>query len=280
MHSEQHSGSGSDSVTCPPFLNDTVFKRKFGKLFGWTTQSPSSPLLTAAYIPVIIKSAHNLLDNFLGFGKGTIDFLPHLSFGRVCHAILVLVKVERIFNSGNLSDIKVPIDNLLEELKIGWYVERIMAVMGRTKGLCAGHKGWMMKLFQSIKNWWDRQLKLAECSVCETESGKIGGQLCGYGNTPTPMADPGLSGTYLTPSSSVSEPASGQLGSIPGFTPVNATTGYPNSQDQISPPGSVLGGSAGMGFSDDTFSMGTWDFTNEDFVALVNAGSGLHLFEF
>ena len=258
-----------------------MLRGKFGKLFGWTTQSPSSPLLTAAYIPVIIKSAHNLLDNFLAFGKGTIDFLPHLSFGRVCHAILILVKIERVCNSGSLNDIKVPIDNLLGELKIGWYVEKVMAVMGKSRGVCTGHKGWIMKLFQNIKNWWDRQLKQAECGVSEPESGKMNGQLCGYGSTPTPMADPGLSGTYLTPSSSTSEPTSGQLGVIPSFTPVNTTTGYPNSQDQISPPGSVLGGGAGMGFSDDIFPMGgTWDFTNEDWVALVNAGSGLHLLEF
>lgn len=154
----------------PPFLPDHVLKNKFGRFFAWGSLPTMSPALTSSYLPVIIRSAHNLLDTFLALGKGTIDFLPHVAFGRVCYAILVLVKIDRLFNAAGGEVFGG------EELKLGWYLERVMVAFGkdvvksRGGGVCAGPKTCLGRLFRNMKSWWDRQVRAggggaAECSA-------------------------------------------------------------------------------------------------------------------
>ena len=49
---------------------------------------------------------------------GEIDFLPHMAFGRVCYAVLVLVKIDWLFNAAG------------EELKLGWWLKRVLVAFG------------------------------------------------------------------------------------------------------------------------------------------------------
>lgn len=274
-----------------------MLKYKFGRFLGWGSVPTLSPVLTSSYLPIIIKSAHNLLDTFLALGKGTIDFLPHLAFGRVCYAILVLVKVDRIFNATSGGDAKqCPIENLSEELKLGFYLERVLVAFGKdlpkiSNRNCAGPRTCLGKLFQNMKNWWDRQVKLADCvgSAGDGECRMRNLFSSGCGNTSTPAADSGLGNNYMTPSSSVSDqPTPGPSGMVPSFTPVNApiNMGYSNGQDQMASPESTLSGSTlpGGGQTQEdllTLGLGGWTLTDEDWIALMNAGgSGLQLFDY
>ncbi|KAF8471320.1 hypothetical protein BDZ91DRAFT_791512 [Kalaharituber pfeilii] len=249
---------------------DAVIRARLGAVPPWKLP----PALTASYMPVIIQSAHSLLDTFLALGKSTIDVLPHVAFGRICYAILVLVKVERM-----LSAEKGPNDKLVEEIKLGYYLEKVLAAFGRElpkKGFCAAPKSCLGRLFKNMKNWWERQSKgcggdIGECSKV------IGSGL--FGNSGAPVTpDPSSSASAY-----VSHEATPSSYATPSFTPVNPSTvsSFQNGQDHLSPPESVIGGTSLFPGTLEELSLGGWNLGDEDWIALMNAGgNGMQLFEF
>lgn len=299
LHSEHQTAShGPDGGFKASVFNDNVLQKKFGKYFGWSSIPTLPPALTSSYLPVIIKSAHGLLDTFLGLGKGTIEFLPHVAFGRVCYAVLVLVKIERVFNASQGGD-KGPMDNLAEELKLGYYLERVLMAFGKdypkVNNKCAypGPKSCLGRLFQNMKNWWDRQVKLGNCGGGASEGEcRIRGMFsnnCGNVPTPANMTDNGFGGNYMTPSSSAGDhPTPNSSGMVPSFTPVNAGTngnGYSNPNEHIATPESIMSGGTMSGGGEmatqEELTLGGWNLTDEDWIALMNAGgSGLQLFDY
>lgn len=287
----------------PPFLSDHVLKNKFGRFFAWGSLPTMSPALTSSYLPVIIKSAHNLLDTFLALGKGTIDFLPHIAFGRVCYAILVLVKIDRLFNAAGGEVVGG------EELKLGWYLERVLVAFGkdvvksRGGGICAGPRTCLGRLFRNMKGWWDRQVKVGgggsggECSAgaggegggecvrmrglfnCgggEGSAGGCGGAAAAVGGSNNPSSNGGSvhqdAASYLTPSSSADQPTPGAVGSYQEQQTQQQQDSYPG----IGGTGAVLGQDEFM-----QLGLGGWTLTDEDWIALMNAGgNGLQLFDY
>ncbi|KAI5807901.1 hypothetical protein DFH27DRAFT_287357 [Peziza echinospora] len=297
----------SEAVPPPPHNPAAHFRAPFtdamlrGSIGYANSPSGLSPLLTTLFIPVLLKNAHALLDAYLSIDQSTVGSLPHVAFGRMCYACLILVKIGFVFAPApSIDKDNVECSAVFdeEELKLGYYLDKILSSLEAIEiGSAATSAYCLSRLFKNIKSWWERQGKPNPEPVrgCGDEifRGEIAGG--GGGGSHTDMSTTTVPSSQNTYSSTL---PSSTYHSVSAFTPVNSSTMHQGNNgkylhscppaDQLTPPESTPSGSA-AGFAstsaatpvnNDEYTVPFWALSDGDWVTLMNAsGNGLPLFE-
>ena len=187
-----------------------------------------SAYLTPLYAPILIRSAHALIDSFLSLEPSVHDSLPHVAFGRVCYACLVLVRLGVLMGSSNAGGSEI--EDPDRELRLSEYLGKVSRVFekGGQQRECLG------KLFATLKGWWSQRRTKGACGG---EDGMcVGQEQCS-------MAER-IGTPAMLPSTSSTRGMS--MATTPRFTPVNNPAASPASrnattyqlQSQMTPPSS------------------------------------------